>query len=63
MTKLFGSEDADRRIILNLRNHPRKEIKDKSRLYTDEELAKLYYNFYFSEDAGNNDENFADWMV
>lgn len=50
-------------IIHNIRCHPRQEIAQAAKQFTDEELIERYEEFYFSNAAGNNDERFPEFLV
>lgn len=47
-----------RHVVPNLRYRWPKELEN----YSDRIIALLYEDFYFSEDAGNNDEKFPEWF-
>lgn len=44
--------------VPNLRFRWNKELEP----FSDKEIATVYMDFYFSEDAGNNDEKFPEWF-
>lgn len=44
--------------VPNLRRRWPKELEK----YSDRAIALVYDYFYFSEDAGNNDEKFPEWF-
>lgn len=58
----MASEAVKKNILFNLRNHPREEIKQLAKNYTDDKLLELYEMFAQSDEHGNNDKHFADWL-
>lgn len=44
--------------VPNLRFRWKKELAP----YSDNDVAALYESFYLSDDAGNNDEKFPEWI-
>jgi ABC-type transport system involved in cytochrome bd biosynthesis fused ATPase/permease subunit len=52
----------DKVVVDNLRTHPRKEIQEAAKRYSDEQLSAIYKDFELSELFGNNDEHLAEWL-
>lgn len=49
---------GDQQSVSNIRGR----WPDLAKKYTDEQLAKLYYEFSMSEEHGDNDAKFPDWL-